>query len=151
MRSVNLSHFKRGGIGPRTETCINWGESIALVPCLNQSNIYIKRQPGVGRDQTCIALVGAKTLLLVRAVNLSRLKGDGIRPRTETCVNWGGSIALIPCLHQGNIDIKRELGVCRDKKCIPLVGAKTPLTCAGRQTTPSQGRRNGAENGNLRK
>ena len=49
-----------------------------------------------------------------------------MEPRTETCVNSGGSIALVPCLHQGNIYIKRELGVLRVEKCIPLVGAKNP-------------------------
>ena len=47
--------------------------------------------------------------------------------------------------------MKRELGLWRDHKRIPLVGAKTPPTCAGRQTTPSQGRRHRVENGNLRK
>ena len=41
--------------------------------------------------------------------------------------------------------------VWRDQKRIPLVGSKTRLTCSGRQTTRSQGRRDRAENGNLRK
>ena len=47
--------------------------------------------------------------------------------------------------------MKRELGVWRDQKCIPLLGAKTPLTCGGSQTTLSEGRRYTFENGNLRK
>ena len=34
-------------------------------------------------------------------------------------------------LHQGNIHTKRKLRVWRDQKCIPLVGAITPLNCAG--------------------
>ena len=38
-----------------------------------------------------------------------------------------------------------------NKKCITLVGANAPLTCAGRQTTPSQGCWYRAENGSLRK
>ena len=71
-------------------------------------------------------------------------------PRTETCVNWGGYTALVPCLHQGIIYIKRELGVWRDQISIPLFGAKTPVPSAGHQTIPSQGRRYKAENGNLR-
>ena len=58
---------------------------------------------------------------------------------------------MVPCLHQENIYIKREQGVWRDQKCIPLVGGKTPLTYAVRQTTPSQGMQYRAENGNLRK
>ena len=92
-----------------------------------------------------------KPLLPVLADKLPRLKGGGILPRTETWVNSGGSIALVPCVHQGNIYIKRQPGVWRVQNCIPLVGAKTPLTCVGRQTTPYQMRRYRAENGNLRK
>ena len=69
----------------------------------------------------------------------------------ESCVSLGGLIAMVPCLHQGNVHIKRNLQVWRAQKCIPLVGAKTPLTCAGWQTTPSHGGRYRAENGNLRK
>ena len=45
---------------------------------------------------------------------------------------------MVLCLHQGNIHMKRKLWAWRDQKCIPLVGAKTSLTCAGRQTTPSE-------------
>ena len=50
---------------------------------------------------------------------------------------------MVPCLHNGNINTKRKLRAWRDQKCIPLVGAITPLTCAGRQSTPSRGRRFG--------
>ena len=42
-------------------------------------------------------------------------------------------MAMVPCLHQGNIYTKRKLRVWIDQKCIPLVGAIIPLTCAGRQ------------------
>ena len=45
--------------------------------------------------------------------------------------------------------MKRELGAWRDQKCITLVGAKTLLSCGGRQTTLSEGRGYWAENGNL--
>ena len=79
------------------------------------------------------------------------LKGVGIGTRTETCRNWGGPTAMEPCLHQGNVYIKRKLWVWRDQKCIPLVGATIPCSCAGRQTTPPQGSRYRAEDGNLRK
>ena len=109
----------------------------AMVPCLHQGNIYIKRKPRVWRDQKYTPLVGAKSSP-VRAVKLPRLKGVGIGPRTETCGNWGGHTAMVPCLHQGNVSFKRKLRVWRDQKCIPLVGAKIPLTCASRQIAPSQ-------------
>ena len=58
---------------------------------------------------------------------------------------------MVPCFHQRNIYIKRMLRVWRDRKCISLVCAKTPLTCTGRQNTPSQWRRYRAWKGNLRK
>ena len=92
-----------------------------------------------------------KSLLPVRAIKLPHLKGVGIGPRMETCVKRGGPIAMVPCLRQGNIYIKRKLRVWRDEKCIPLLGAKTPLTCAGRETTPSQGSRYRPDSRNLRK
>ena len=72
-------------------------------------------------------------------------------PRMETCANWGEPIAMVLCLHQGNIYIKRKLRLWRDHKCILLVGAKTPFTCAGRQTTLYQGNQYRAENQNLHK
>ena len=58
---------------------------------------------------------------------------------------------MVPCLHQSNVYLKRKLQVWRVQKCIPLVGAKTALTCTGRQTTPSHVNQYRAENGNFRK
>ena len=81
----------------------------------------------------------------MRAVIVPRLEGDSIGPRIESLGNWDGPIAMVPCLHQGNIYNKRKLRVWRDQKFIPLVGAIATLTCAGRQSTPSGklGRTNG--------
>ena len=59
--------------------------------------------------------------------------------------------AMVPCLHQSNVYIKRKLQVWRVQKCIPLVGAKTALTCVGRQVTLSHLSQYRAENGILRK
>ena len=46
---------------------------------------------------------------------------------------------------------QEEAAVWRDQKCIPLVGAKTILTCAGRQNTQSRLMRYRAKTGKLRK
>ena len=54
---------------------------------------------------------------------------------------------MVPCFHQGNIYTKRKLSVWRDQKCIPLVGAITPLTCAGCHNIPSRRRQYKAQNG----
>ena len=87
----------------------------------------------------------------MRAVKVPSLEGGSIGPRPESCVNWGGPIAMVPCLHQDNIYTKRKLRVWRDQKCIPLVGARTILTCAGLQNTPSRLMRYRAKTGKLRK
>ena len=58
---------------------------------------------------------------------------------------------MVPCFHQENIYIRGKLRVWSDQKCIPLLGAKTPLTCAGRQTTTSQGSQDRPLNGHLLK
>ena len=137
--------------GKGTETCVNWGAPIAMVPCLHQGNIYIKRKLRVWRAQKCISLVGAKSFLTCVGRQSTMCQGRQYRGGTKTCVNWGGPIAMVPCLHQGNIYIKRKVRVWRTQKCISLLSAKSTLTCAGRQTTPSQRSRYRVDNGNLRK
>ena len=74
-----------------------------------------------------------------------------IGPRTEICGNPGLPFAMVPCLHKSNVCDKRKLQVGRVQKCIPLVGTKTALTCAGRHTTPPNVSQYRAENGNLQK
>ena len=115
-----------------------------MVPCLNQGNIYTKRKLQVWRDQKYIPIVGAKTVLTCAGRQSTPSRGRHIGPRMESCVNWVGPIAMVPFFHQGNIYTKRKLRAWRDQKCIPLVCAITPLTCAGRLNTPSRGRRFGA-------
>ena len=58
---------------------------------------------------------------------------------------------MVPCLHQGNIYIKRKLRVWRDQKCIPLVSEITPLNCVVRHNTPSRGRQYRAQKGKFGK
>ena len=85
------------------------------------------------------------------AVIILRLEVGSIGPRMESLVNWDGPMDIVPCLHQGNIYIKRKLRVWREQKCIPLVGATTTLTCVGRHNTPSRGRQYRAQNGKFGK
>ena len=131
------------------ETGVNWCGPIAMVPSLHQNNVYIKRKRRLWRSLKCIPLVGAETPLTCEG-KLPHLIGNGIGPRTETCLNWGGPSAMVPCFHQQNIYIQRKLRVWREQKCILLVSGEIPLTCAGRQTTPPHERWYMAENGNLR-
>ena len=48
----------------------------------------------------------------------------------------GLPIAMVPCVHQCNVYIKRKLRVWRVQKCNFLVSAKTAPTGTGQQTTP---------------
>ena len=84
-------------------------------------------------------------------MKIHRLEGGSIGPRTESLVNLDGPMAMVPCLHQGNIYIKRKLRVWRDQKCIPLVSVITQLNCAGRHSTPTRGRQYRAQNGKFGK
>ena len=59
MGAVIIPHLEGGSIGTRTESLVNWDGPMAMVPCLNQGNIYTKRKLRVWRDQKCIPLVGA--------------------------------------------------------------------------------------------
>ena len=149
MPVVKIPHLEGGIIGPRTESCVNWDIPIAMVLCLHQGNNYTQRKLQVCRDQKYIPLVGAKTILTCAGRQNTPSQGRRFRPRTESCVNWDAPIVMIPCLHQGNIYTKRKLRAWRDQKCILIVGAITPLTCAGRQNTPSRGRWYRAQNGKL--
>ena len=54
-------------------------------------------------------------------------------------------MTMVLSLHQRNIHTKRKLRVWRGQKCIPLVGAITPLKCAGRHNTPSRVRQYSAQ------
>ena len=121
-----------------------------MEPCLHQGNIFTKRKLRVWRDQKYIPLVGAITPLTCAGRQSTPYRGS-IGPRTKSCVNWDGPIAIVPCLHQGNIFTKRKLRVWRDQKCIRLVGAKTILTCAGHKNTPSRLMWYRAKTGKLRK
>ena len=125
--------------------------SIAMAPCFHQGNIYTKRKLQAWRDKKCIPLVGAKTPLTCAGRQITPSRGKRYGTRTESCLNWDGLIAKVPCLLKGNIYTKKELWAWRDQKCIPLVGAITPLPCAGRQNTPSRERRYRAQNGKLPK
>ena len=69
----------------------------------------------------------------------------------EICGIPGLPLSMVPCLHQSKVYIKSMLLVWTVQRCIPFIGAKTSVTCAGLQTTPSHVSQYRAENGNLRK
>ena len=104
---------------------------------------------GYGESRNVFHYLVQKPHLPVQSGKLSSFIGVGIRLRTETCVNWDGPIAMVPCFNQGNVCMKRNLLVWRVHKCVPLVGAETPLTCDGPPNYPSHGGSYRAKNRNL--
>ena len=122
-----------------------------MVPCFHQGNINTKKKLRAWRDHKCFSIVGAISPLTCVGRQSTPSPGRRFVPRTESCLNWDGPIAMVPCLKKGNIYTKRKLRAWRDQKCIPLVGAITHLTCAGRQNTPSRERRYRDLNGKLSK
>ena len=121
------------------------GLSLAMVPRFHRSNVYIKRKLRVWRVQKWIPLVGGKTA--PTCAGLQTTLSD-VRQHSPDNGNSGLLFAMVPCLHQSNVYIKRKLRVWRVQKWIPLVCAKTTLTCVGPQTTPSDVMQYRSENGN---
>ena len=122
-----------------------------MVPCLHQGNIYTKRKLRVWRDQKCIPLVGAITILTCAGRQNTPSRGRRYRAQNGKLRKLGRTYRHGTVFAPRKYYTKRKLRVWRDQKCIPLVGAIPPLTCAGRQNTPSRGRRYRAQNGKLRK
>ena len=151
MRAIKRPRLEGGSIGSRTESWVIFDGPISMVPCLHQGYIYTKRKLHAWRAQKCIPLVGAIIPLTYAGRQNTPSRGGSIRSRTESWVNCDEPISMAPCLHQGNIYTKRKVRVWRDQKCIPLIGAITPLTCAGCQNTPSRGRQYMVQNGMLGK
>ena len=150
MRAVKVPRLEGGGIGPRTESCLNWDGPIAMVPCLHQGNIYTKRKLRAWRDQKCIPLVGAITPLISAGHQNTPSRGrqymawNGKLPKLGRTYRHGTVLAPRKYLYQ-------KLRAWRDKKCISLVGGITPLICTGHQNTPSQLMRYRAKTGKLHK
>ena len=63
LRGSKVPRFMGGSIGPRMEICESSALPILMVPCLHQSNGYIKRKLRAFRVQKCFALLVADTVL----------------------------------------------------------------------------------------
>ena len=135
VRARKLPMFRTLRIGPSMEYCGNSGEPIAMVPCLHQGNVYSKRKLRVWRAHKCNLLVGAIPHRPVRDRKLPMFRTLRIGPSMEYCGNSCEPIAMVPCLHQGDVYIKRKLRVWRAQKCNLLVSANTAPTNTGPQTS----------------
>ena len=91
MRAVKLPHLKGVGIGPRTETCGNWGGPTAMVPSLHQGNIYMKKKLREWRDKKSILLVGAKTSLTRAGCQTTQSQGSRYRAENGNLRKFGST------------------------------------------------------------
>ena len=98
------------------------GLPIAMVPCLHQCKVYIKRKLRVWRAQKCNFLVSAKTEPTV------------VGQQTTLCLAapFGQAIEIFKI----NVYILRRLQVWRTQKCNFLVSAKIAQTGTGQETAP---------------
>ena len=89
--------------------------------------------------------------LAVRTLKVAGFRHRGIGPTVRICENSGLPFALVPCLHQCNIYMKRKLREWRVQKCNPSFGARSPPRSTDLQSTRFQAARYRADSANLRK
>ena len=82
----------------------------------------------------------------MRAVKILHLEGGSIGPRTEKLRKLWQTYLHGTVFPQKKYLYQKEATVWTDQKSIPLIGAMSPLTCTGRQNTPSQRRQYRAHN-----
>ena len=106
VRDYKQPCLMEASIGPRTEICGNPGLSFAMVPCLHQSNVYIKSKLRVWRIQKCIPLVGAKLSLTSAGLqtttsHVSQYRAENVNLwKSDSTFSYGTVLAPKQCLYQ---------------------------------------------------
>ena len=89
MRAVKIPLLERGSVGPRTESFVDWDGPMAMVPCLQQGNIYTKNKLRVLRDQKYIQLDGTITTLTCTVRHNTPSRGRKYRAQNAKFGNLG--------------------------------------------------------------
>ena len=84
-----VSRVIGGSIATRMEICGISDLSILMVPCLHQTNGYIKRKLRAWRVQKCIALVGADTVVTSAWPQTTQCRGGLYRVQNGNMRNFG--------------------------------------------------------------
>ena len=126
--------FMQRHIGPTVQICGSSGLPFAMVSGLHQCNVYIKRNLREFKAQKCNPSV-QKAHFAVRACRQHSFMQRRIGPTVQICGNSGLLFAMVPCLQECNVNLKRKLRVCRAQKCNPCFGVKSPHRSTGLQTT----------------
>ena len=122
-----------------------------MVLSLYQSNVYIKRNLRIWRAQKRIPLLGAKPSLTYVGLQTTLSQVSQYRAENGNLRKSGSTFCHGTVFAPKQLYNIKKVRIWRVQKCIPLVGAKTSLTCAGLQTTPSHVSQYRTENGNFRK
>ena len=93
LRGRKAPLFKGGGIWRRIEICETSALPIPMVPCLYQSNAYIKRKLRAWRVQNFIALVGADTVLTSAWKQSTPFHEEWYRAQNGNMRNFGPTIS----------------------------------------------------------
>ena len=139
VRDGKLPRLLEASIGPRTEICRNPGLPFAMVPCFNQTNVYIKKELQVWRVQKCISLVGAKTELTCAGwpttpSHVSQLRAEnGNLRKSGSTFRPGTVFASKQCLHYKDstgMESRKMHSSSRCKNRTYLCGmANYPVSC----------------------
>ena len=135
VRTCKEPCFMQRRIGPTVQIWGNSGRAIAMVPCLHQWNVYIKTELSGCCAQKCNPFSVQKAHIAVRTCKELGSMQRRIGPTVQICVNSGLAIAIVQCLHQWNVYIKRKLRVCSAQKCNPCLVSKSPLRSTDLQIT----------------
>ena len=121
VRQYKFAGF-RGYLSPWYRACTN-------------AMLILKGSCGNAEPKNVILVSVQKALFAVRACKHPGFMQRRIWPTVQICGNSRLPFAMVPCLHQCNLDIKRKLRECRAQKCNPCLGAIGPLRSTGLQTS----------------
>ena len=116
------------------QICGKSGQHFAMVPCLHQSNLYIKRKLREWTALKCTPCFGAESPLRSMGLQSTRFHAASYRADSENLRKLGATFrhgtvfTQIQCLYQGKL---RE---CRAQNCTPCFGAKSPLRSTSLRT-----------------
>ena len=105
------------------------GVPIPMVPCLHQTNGYIKRKLGEWRAQKCIAIVGADTVLTSAGPQTTPFHGGQHRAKNGNMRNFGPTNPYGTAFPPKQRLYQKEAR-WRAQKCNAIVGADSVLTSA---------------------
>ena len=123
-------------IGLTVQISGNSGLPFAMVRCLNQCNVYIKRKLRECRAQKCNPCFGAKSPHHSTGLHTTQFHAVPYGPTVQyfrefwATFRYGTVFTSMQCLYQ-----KEAIRECRAQKCNACFSAKSPLRSTCLQTT----------------